>query len=416
MLASSVVSADELLDESIAHLASAVAAVRRDARRASGAGRANASCAALRACDELQALAVECVGTTDIETATGLSAGMLLQLDAGRMGSEARMITNAASTLQQMPHLSGAFSEGIVSWGQVRAIILSCKTVTAEGRAAIDALIADHARPLAGTDPDRLVGLVEDAVARQRADLAEAREDRAIQNSFLSVQGRLDGTASFYGEADAESAATIITALDAAADAPQAAEKGGPSRAQQRFEGLHRICEGFLAGASGGATRPKPRILATMDLKDLTDPANAEAMRLLWPLAGRPARLSSVARDMLLCDATIVPVIFDRNQPVAVGDAADTISPKVRTALIARDGGCRFPGCGAPASWCDAHHIVPGYGNQVNDLVLLCRRCHRRLHNRRWRMRLEADGGITFSRRGQTHTTDPRHRSPPALE
>ena len=27
-------------------------------------------------------------------------------------------------------------------------------------------------------------------------------------------------------------------------------------------------------------------------------------------------------------------------------------------ALIARDGGCSFPGCTHPPSWCDRHHIL----------------------------------------------------------
>ncbi|HVL90779.1 MAG TPA: HNH endonuclease, partial [Actinomycetota bacterium] len=64
----------------------------------------------------------------------------------------------------------------------------------------------------------------------------------------------------------------------------------------------------------------------------------------------------------------------------------------------------------------DAHHLVPGRGRQVTDLVLLCRRCHRRVHRFKWKVRIQADGAITFTARGRTHTSHPRHRSPPALE
>ncbi|MEP6482771.1 MAG: HNH endonuclease signature motif containing protein [Rhodoglobus sp.] len=41
-----------------------------------------------------------------------------------------------------------------------------------------------------------------------------------------------------------------------------------------------------------------------------------------------------------------------------------------------RDGGCRFPGCDRPPSWCEAHHIVPwshGGRTDLADGLLLCR-------------------------------------------
>jgi hypothetical protein len=112
-----------------------------------------------------------------------------------------------------------------------------------------------------------------------------------------------------------------------------------------------------------------------------------------------------------MCDATYVPVIFDGSRPVAVGDATAPISPKMRTALIARDGGCRFPGCRAPVSWCDAHHIrarIHDGPTVIDNLVLLCRRCHRRIHRYRWRITLDGDGMCEFSRQGRTYASSPR--------
>lgn len=51
-----------------------------------------------------------------------------------------------------------------------------------------------------------------------------------------------------------------------------------------------------------------------------------------------------------------------------------------RIAMLARDGGCVHPGCDAPISWCDAHHVVPwsrGGTTTIDNLAPLCRNHHR---------------------------------------
>ena len=232
----------------------------------------------------------------------------------------------------------------------MRGILAAVKHVPVAGRIEIDALLGDHVDALANADPDRLVELAEDEAARLRPDLTLAREDRAIRQNFLAIQGRLDGGSQIYGQADAESTATLVEALDSVADAPHHPDLGGPSRAQQRFDALLHLCEASLAG--GAETRPRPRLIATLDVAALgTD----QALRVLHGLTGRPARLSRVAADSMLCDATIVPVLTEKGRPIAVGDAATPVTGKLRSALVARDGGCRFPGCHAPASWADGH-------------------------------------------------------------
>ncbi|MFN2589627.1 MAG: HNH endonuclease signature motif containing protein, partial [Actinomycetota bacterium] len=44
-----------------------------------------------------------------------------------------------------------------------------------------------------------------------------------------------------------------------------------------------------------------------------------------------------------------------------------------------------FPGCDRPHAWCDAHHIVHwahGGETKLSNLILLCRRHHRVIHQR----------------------------------
>ena len=68
----------------------------------------------------------------------------------------------------------------------------------------------------------------------------------------------------------------------------------------------------------------------------------------------------------------------------------------MRTALVARDGGCVFPGCDAPASWCDAHHVIE-YSRAgrtvIINLALLCRRHHGIVHRAGWGMERSSDPG-----------------------
>jgi hypothetical protein len=51
--------------------------------------------------------------------------------------------------------------------------------------------------------------------------------------------------------------------------------------------------------------------------------------------------------------------------------------------VIVRDGHCRFPSCDRPPPWCDAHHVehwADGGVTAVSNLLLLCRRHHRLVH------------------------------------
>jgi hypothetical protein len=64
-------------------------------------------------------------------------------------------------------------------------------------------------------------------------------------------------------------------------------------------------------------------------------------------------------------------------------------------ALIARDGGCSFPGCDTAPQWCERHHILPwqvGGDTNLDNLTLLCRYHHRHFEQGGWTCRLNGDG------------------------
>jgi hypothetical protein len=80
-----------------------------------------------------------------------------------------------------------------------------------------------------------------------------------------------------------------------------------------------------------------------------------------------------------------------------VGRRTRTVPPAVRRALEARDRGCRFPGCGL--RFTDAHHIehwADGGETRLENLVLLCRRHHRLVHEDGYRICKDAEGTVVF--------------------
>ncbi len=86
--------------------------------------------------------------------------------------------------------------------------------------------------------------------------------------------------------------------------------------------------------------------------------------------------LSARAAEHLTCDARVMN---------AAGKSRATIPPGLRRRILARDGHrCRAKGCGG-ASFLEVHHVVPreaGGKNTAENLITLCSRCHRLVHER----------------------------------
>ena len=100
------------------------------------------------------------------------------------------------------------------------------------------------------------------------------------------------------------------------------------------------------------------------------------------------------------CDASLVHMRHDTDGAVLeVGRKNRTIPPSIRRALAARDTGCRFPGC--TSRRCDAHHVhhwAEGGSTSLDNLVLLCRRHHRSVHEGGFGVMRGLDGVLTFLR------------------
>ena len=110
--------------------------------------------------------------------------------------------------------------------------------------------------------------------------------------------------------------------------------------------------------------------------------------------------ISAETARRLACDASTVGMQHGPGGEIlAVGRRTRTISPALRRALNARDRRCRFPGCRNVRV--DAHHITHwahGGATALDNLVLLCRRHHRAVHEEGFRVTLDAAGHVEFVR------------------
>jgi hypothetical protein len=95
-------------------------------------------------------------------------------------------------------------------------------------------------------------------------------------------------------------------------------------------------------------------------------------------------------------EAEIWPTIIDRNGvPLALGRTRRIATRGQTMALIAREGGCSFPGCDHPPQWCDRHHIldwIDGGPTDLDNLTLLCRYHHTHFLQKGWSCRINGDG------------------------
>ena len=72
---------------------------------------------------------------------------------------------------------------------------------------------------------------------------------------------------------------------------------------------------------------------------------------------------------------------------LAYSDKQRLFTEQQRLAMLARDGGCSYPGCDATLAWLDAHHITdyqPTHRTCVDDGALVCGPHHDTFQSMGW--------------------------------
>jgi hypothetical protein len=322
-----------------------------------------------------------------------------------------------AHALTGLPATTAAFAAGRISYSKVRAIT---RVATAE----TEQPLVDLA--LAGTASH--VERVVRAARQARADPAETHVSRRLTWSWDD-----DGTLDLRGRFTPEQGAFLLHALAAQTDHPSAgrsycsAEHSSPPG--QRSADAPPV----PIGADGSWVESDTAAVGTApDAPDEAplEPLDARRADALIALIARPGEVGSAfgnsaqvvlhidadrataeiengpsippaSAERIACSARVRALVKDRRgNPLYLGRTHRLVTKKLFAAVSIRDQHrCRWAGC-TETRHLDAHHVkhwLHGGRTDIHNLVLLCDRHHRLIHDHGYSMR-GSGTDVTFHR------------------
>jgi hypothetical protein len=311
---------------------------------------------------------------------------------ASRMVAQAEQVTLSVTPTghtapAKLPTLRTALLDGVIDGEHIDAVADAIKQLpdwaTLEHRELVETTLGETARTHSSSVV-REHGLV--LLNRINSDgtnpLLEDHEAEPA-NTFrykLLPTGRIK----YSGEADTETAEELLALFGPLAKpTPPAPGVPDPRPIEQR-QGDAFAAVVHLAVTAGDAPVHggiKPHLNVILDHTILTKGLGTATLDC-------GTAINAHAIRTLACDANLIPMVLNtEGVPLDVGREHRQVTKEQRTALVARDRGCAFPGCHLPARWTDAHHIhhwMDGGRTDLANMVLLCRRHHRIVHGTEW--------------------------------
>jgi hypothetical protein len=337
----------------------------------------------------------------------------------------AREKVRVASRLAELPAIAQALASGEVSYSKVRAM-------TRIATASNEADLLGMARNTTGSQLERIcrlkrsVNALDPGAARAQEECRRYVVQRATDDGMVSTQVRLhpDEAARFIraleylGRGNLADGAVAVADLalsgaapdpnarDAAPVAPAAATSDAapvaPADGGESDRETHTEVDEPAPSHRPGTIRPPVEVVlhvSAADLQGVTELGDG---------------ISAETCRRALCDSGVVPMLEDeRGRTIDVGRKTRTIPPALRRALLARDGGCRFPGC-TNRRFVDGHHIqhwIDGGATSLGNTALLCRRHHRYVHECGFTIEKRGDDLVFRDQRGEV--VRPQAERPP---
>ena len=281
--------------------------------------------------------------------------------------------------------VAAAQAEGTISARHAKVIVEAIDELPAQAQAehaaAIEERLVADARVF---DPAQLCRLARRIVAIVDPDgtFADDRHHERRRGATLSHNG--DGSGELRAHLTPSALAVWEAVLDPLAAPQPNDETGRDSRspAQRLHDALldaaRRLLRSGELPACGGIPAT---VIVTVTLDELET-------RSGFATTSHGGLLSVPDALALAAEAEVIPVVLnDSGAVLSHGRARRTASTGQRLALVARDGGCTFPGCDRPPEWTQAHHIVHwayGGATDIENLTLVCGFHHREFDRCGW--------------------------------
>jgi len=361
----------------------------------------------------------------------------------GVSGGTARVWVRAATKLESLPHLAGALANGTLSLDVVAPLAdIATPETDSELAAASVHWSAKQARELAIAHR----GVTDAAAARRfehrslRFNDAKAtvwaaftQDDYAIAKAALIAGVSWNGSGSSGSPASSGGESGAENGVESGAGAGVEDPLGYVSFDQRLYDAFMEMCRPSgrpPAGSNGsagsdrpngpnasGSVRPdgpnspngpndehrdrrdgwgryRPTVVVHADLGFLTGlhPKSGADLAGVGPISPEVAR-------RLACDAKVVFSV-EHGDGSILDQKRVRRSPTVaqRIEIARRDKGCRFAGCSF-VDFTEVHHMVhwvDGGETNLSNLITLCGRHHRAVHELGWTMKGSADDVVTF--------------------
>ncbi|MEU5156483.1 DUF222 domain-containing protein [Glycomyces sp. NPDC021274] len=228
--------------------------------------------------------------------------------------------------------------------------------------------------------------------------------------AWLEVNQRPDGMWDIEGLLTDDTGKLISNVLKTAVPPPRKdeADVDGllPRASGRNAEALHQMAAAY---GTDPAAPKRHGHTATLNLTCDLATLRGEKTGRLPMLDGKPIAVAKAR--LLACEAGIIPSVFDYStgEAIELGRAKRLPNTALRHKLeLEQPGGCAWSGCRAPISWTEAHHLehwADGGATTAENLVLLCRFHHGRIHTGKWDIAKTGPGRVAI-RHKSTGCTD----------
>ena len=310
------------------------------------------------------------------------------------------------------PAVAQALDGGVLGVETASIIVTRCSELTERGcspevvasaeQTLVDETLTNH---LTADQTSRLAIHLREVID---PDGAEPRDERLQQQRSLTIGQASDGMIRGRFALTPEQGAVWLASIQAM-QSPRIAgsPSGGPrfltedeyvaqtatadirTQAQKNADTITEL----IARAAGAPDMPRLNgATTTVNVHITLD--NLETGRGVGWIDGidEPVPASTIAQ--LRCSSpTAVTLFNDRGAVLYHGKTERLFSPAQNRALAARDGGCVWPNCDRPPSYCETHHADewvsadhPPGRTDIDNGVLLCHFHHSHLHKSSWKL------------------------------